>query len=897
MKHGFAALVLWLAGASVLAAPNHSVVTIGVLAYRPPAVTRMGWQPLVDYLNTAIPSNRFTLQVFDFNTLQDAVRRHAVDVVVTNPTEYVRMAHHDGMVAPLATVIDLESGRPSRGLGGVILTRADRSDINTLKDLNNQRIAAAGPLSFGAYQMQAYEMLLQGVHAGAVVQTGLPQENAITSLLSGQTDAAFIRTGLMEDLVYEGKLDPSRVKVVNPQTHADFPLAVSTRLYPDWPVVALPHLPEELKARIAGTLLSLEHGTAVTRSMGLYGFTIPANYDAVRTVMREMRAPPFDVAPDISLQDIWARYQLPIFALVLALGALVLLAARELVLKQRLAAIGDAMGEGMYVLDHRGRVTYVNRAACALLDAPRAQLMGSALLDTILSPATTPKRLAGLHPLLDPAQGREPFEGESEFINASGRHFPVDVSVRPVLRKGKFVRSVTVFSDISARKAQSEQVYKLAYYDPNTDLPNRRLLLNRLQLCIDDRAKTGMPAALLFSDLDRFKQLNDTLGHQLGDALLREAAQRIGRLVGEAGTVAHAGGDEFAVLLSHLDADIATATEQVRVIAEGIRVAMQRPFELQGQHHTLTVSIGIAMFTGLSNDQGNLIKQADIAMYQAKAEGRNTTRFFDLAAQTQLNQQVALEADLHSALAKQQFVLHYQPQVDASGNTIGVEALLRWHHPQRGLVSPTEFIPLAEETGLIVPLGQWVLEQACAQIHAWSTNPATAHWVVAVNISVHQIIQSDFVARVTGALRAYNTAPKKLQLELTESVLAKNIDDTIDKMQQLVALGVTFSLDDFGTGYSSLSYLKRLPMYQLKIDASFVRDILNSANDATITQTIIALGDNLGLEVIAEGVELQGQKDLLVTQGCQFFQGYYFGRPQPAAALTQQANASWAASI
>jgi diguanylate cyclase (GGDEF)-like protein/PAS domain S-box-containing protein len=892
VKLWFMALLLWLAGATVLAAPNGSNVNVGVLTYRPPAVTRSEWQPLVDHLNTTIPSHRFTLQVYDFNTLQDAIRRHVVDVVVTNPTEYVRMAHHDARVAPLATIIDLEAGRPTRGLGGVILTGSDRADINTLKDLNNQRIAAAGLLSFGAYQMQAYEMQLQDVHAGTIVVTGLPQENAITSLMAGHADAAFVRTGLMEDLVREGKLDPKRVKVVNPQYIADFPLAASTRLYPDWPVVAMAHLPDELKARIAGTLLSLEHGSVPIKRMGLYGFSIPANYDSVRTVMRAMRAPPFDTAPEVSLEDIWARYQIPILALALALGALVLLAARELVLKQRLAAIGDAMGEGMYVLDRRGRVTYVNRAACALLGAPRAQLMGTELLDQFLSPTATSMRLVGLHPLLDPAQHREPFEGESVFINAQGRHFPVDVSVRPVLHKGKFVRSVTVFSDISARKAQSEQVYKLAYYDPNTDLPNRRLLLNRLQLCLDDRAQTGLPGALLFSDLDRFKQLNDTLGHQLGDALLREAAQRISRLVGDEGTVAHSGGDEFAVLLGHLDADIEKATAQVQRIAEGIRVSMQQPFALEGQHHTLTVSIGIAMFGGHGNDPGNLIKQADIAMYQAKAGGRNTIRFFDQAAQTQLNSQVALEADLHSALAQQQFMLHYQPQVDASGAIFGVEALLRWHHPQRGLVSPAEFIPLAEETGLIVPLGQWVLEQACAQIHSWSTNPATAHWLVAVNISVHQVIQADFVTRVTGALRAYNTAPKKLQLELTESVLAKNVDDTIDKMQQLVALGVTFSLDDFGTGYSSLSYLKRLPMRQLKIDASFVRDILNSPNDATITQTIIALGDNLGLEVIAEGVELEAQKELLAKQGCRFFQGYFFGRPQSAAALTQQANAS-----
>ena len=888
MKRWLTALALWASTGLALAEPLP--VTIGVLTFRPPATAVAQWQPLVAYLNATVAEGQFALKVFNYGDLQDAIRRQTVDIVITQPAEYVRMVHQNGLSSPLATIINLEMDKPVRALGGVVLALSQRPDINTLKDLQGKKIAGASHLSFGAYQLQAYELKRQNIAIKTLVETGLPQDLAVEALLAGTVDAAFVRTGLLEALLSEGKLKAGQVKVVDPQNYSGYPFALSTRLYPEWPVVAMSHLGDDVTVRIAGALLSMPHGGPQARAMGIYGFTVPADYEPVRALMRELRAPPFDAAPNVTLQDIWQRYQLPILALLFAIGAMVLLAARELVLRQRLASFGDAMGEGMYVLDPQGRATYVNRATCQLLGATRESLLGKELLTFIVSPTSTPRHVLGLHPMLDPDRRKQPFEGESVFVDAAGRHFPVEVSIRPVLSNDRFLRSVTVFSDISQRKAQSEQVFKLAYFDPITGLPNRRMLLDRLQQNL--QANTRQPGALLFSDLDRFKQLNDSLGHKFGDALLRAVAQRISRVVGEEGTVAHSGGDEFAVLLGRLDTDLQVATVQARAIAEKIRITLHEPFEIDGQHHKISVSIGIVMFEGNEAGPEELLKRADIAMYQAKGSGRNAIRFFDQVIQTQLDRQVTLEADLHAALTRQQFLLFYQPQVDAHGRIVGAEALVRWQHPQRGMVSPGEFIPLAEETGLILPLGQWVLEQACTQISQWSQNPHTAHLVVAVNISAHQLFQSDFVERVTETLQQLGASPKRLQLELTESVLAKNIEDVIAKMNQLVAIGVTFSLDDFGTGYSSLSYLKRLPMHQLKIDGSFVRDLLNSGNDASITQTIIALGDSLQLEVIAEGVELQSQKDLLAQQGCRLFQGYFFGRPQPATELTPLVIAS-----
>jgi len=877
--------IAWLV-LSLPALASGPPLVIGVLSFRPTAVAEAQWHPLAEHLNKTVKGSRFTLKVFGYDDLKEAVRQQKVDIVITQPAEYVRMVHQNGLSSPLATIINLEKGQPVRAFGGVILVLSHRSDLRSLKDLGGKRIAAASRLSFGTYLMQAYELSKAGIKPASILETGLPQDLTVNALLEGKVDAAFVRTGVLEALVREGTLSADQVRVLTPQKYPGYPLALSTRLYPEWPVVAMSHVPDEVTVRIAGALLSLPHGGSRARSMGIYGFTVPADYEPVRALMRELRAPPFDIAPAMTFHDIWQHYSLPILTLALALVAMLLMAARELILRQRLTSFGNAMGEGMYVLNRRGRATYVNRTTCQLLGYSREDLLGKELLQFIVSPVSTPQNFRGLNPMIDPDRWNQSFEGENMFVSASGRHFPVEVSSQAVLRKGKFLRTVTVFSDITERKTQSERVYKLAYYDQVTGLPNRRFLLDRLQQHLTGRQSAPQWGALLFCDLDRFKQLNDTLGHKFGDALLQAVALRMSHLIAEEGTVAHTGGDEFALLLGHLDANPETAIDQAHATAEKIRLAMREPFEINGQHYKISVSIGVVMFEGHEQEPEELLKRADIAMYQAKESGRNAIRFFDKIIEMQLNRQVVLEADLHQALEKKEFVLYYQPQVDATGRVLGVEALVRWQHPQRGLVFPGEFIGLAEETGLILPLGQWVLEQACEQINAWRNSPATAHLIVAVNLCAHQIFQSDFVESVKNTLKIHGTDPKKLQLELTESVLARNIDDVIDKMSQLVALGMTFSLDDFGTGYSSLNYLKRLPLHQLKIDASFVRDLVTDPNDASITQTIITLGNSLGLEVIAEGVEHQIQKDLLALQGCQFFQGYYFGRPQPAEKLT-----------
>jgi diguanylate cyclase (GGDEF)-like protein/PAS domain S-box-containing protein len=435
--------------------------------------------------------------------------------------------------------------------------------------------------------------------------------------------------------------------------------------------------------------------------------------------------------------------------------------------------------------------------------------------------------------------------------------------------------------DISEHKRSAERINQLAYYDQLTGLPNRTLLLDRLRLALATCHRNNTHGALLFLDLDKFKTLNDTQGHDKGDLLLQQVAERLTSCVRGCDTVARLGGDEFVVMLSDLSINAQDAGCQTEAIGEKLLMALSQPYQFGNFVHRCTASIGVAMFDNQRSDIDVLLKQADLAMYKAKAAGRNSLRFFDPHLETDIQRRAALERDLHDAIHGGHFSLHYQAQM-CDGTLTGSEALIRWDHPQRGMVPPAEFIPLAEETGLILPLGAWVLETACRQLAEWSRNPELSRLTIAVNVSAQQFRKPDFVGQVDTVLRATGANPQRLKLELTESLLIEDIDNVIDKMHALKAIGVGFALDDFGTGYSSLYYLKRLPLDQLKIDQSFIRDILDDPNDAAIARTIVALARNLGLMVLAEGVETEAQFDFLSEIDCHAHQGYYFSQPLPA---------------
>jgi len=437
------------------------------------------------------------------------------------------------------------------------------------------------------------------------------------------------------------------------------------------------------------------------------------------------------------------------------------------------------------------------------------------------------------------------------------------------------------FYDVTDLKEAEDKIHQMAFHDALTQLPNRRLLMDRLNQALAASARNGQYGAVLFIDLDRFKNVNDTKGHDIGDLLLVDVAKRLESCVREGDTVSRLGGDEFLVVLETLSSDADEAATQAGMIAEKIRATLSEPYTLKERLCYTTPSIGIVLFRGHQEIPDDLLRYADTAMYQAKTSGRNAIRFYDSAMQLAIDARVKLDDELRLALDKQQFRLHYQIQVDHLRRSIGAEVLLRWAHPEHGLVSPAQFIPLAEETGLIIPIGLWVLQTACAQLAAWQNDALTRELTLAINVSAKQFHEADFVAQVQRALLESGAKPSLLKLELTESTMLENVEDTIIKMREIEKLGVSFSMDDFGTGYSSLQYLKRLPLSQIKIDQSFVRDIVSDPNDASIVQTIIAMTKTLGLNVIAEGVENEAQCQFLKLRGCQAFQGYLFSKPVP----------------
>jgi len=475
---------------------------------------------------------------------------------------------------------------------------------------------------------------------------------------------------------------------------------------------------------------------------------------------------------------------------------------------------------------------------------------------------------------------------ELERRSSAGERVWVSVSGVPVFdEQGLFLGYRGVGRNITARKLAEQKIEQLAFYDELTGLANRRMLGDRLQKALATTARKHRHGALIFIDLDNFKDLNDTQGHDVGDLLLQQVALRLRECVREVDTVARLGGDEFVVMLEELNPYAGEAALQADGAGRKILAALNQPYELRGRHHHSTPSIGIALFHDQMQSVDELLKRADLAMYQAKAAGRNALRFYDPGMQAVATTRATLEAELRLGLQHHELLLHYQPVVDEARNMDGVEALVRWQHPQRGLIGPGEFIEVAEHSGLIIPLGQWVLQAVCEQLVSWSSGVATRDLSIAVNVSARQFRQSDFASQVLELLRKTGANPYRLKMELTESLLLADVDDAIEKMTELRAIGVSFALDDFGTGYSSLSYLKRLPLDQLKIDQSFVRDVLTDPNDAAIVRTILALANSLDLVAVAEGVETEGQREFLLANDCRVFQGYLFGRPMPVREL------------
>jgi diguanylate cyclase (GGDEF)-like protein/PAS domain S-box-containing protein len=554
--------------------------------------------------------------------------------------------------------------------------------------------------------------------------------------------------------------------------------------------------------------------------------------------------------------------------------------------QQRVSAVALEAADAIVITDANAVIQQVNRAYCEITGYSAEEAIGRRQSDLVRSDKQGAEFYRAMWSELA-ANGV--WRGELWNRRKSGELYPEFLSITAVKDEhGAVSHYVGVMQDITQRKRADETILRLAYYDALTDLPNRRLLLDRLQQALKSCEREGHCGALLFIDLDNFKQINDTLGHDAGDELLIQVARRLQAAVRDSDTVARLGGDEFVVMLERLandpDRAAALAGQEARRIAERIVAG----YAIRGGDHRSSASIGIALFGDGEARPESLMKQADLAMYQAKADGKNLVRFFDPAMQTVVESRSRLESELRSAVERAQFTLHYQLQRHRDGRVVGVEALMRWQRDDGSLVSPAEFIPLAEETGLIVPMGAAALVQACRQLVEWQDTADTRALSIAVNVSARQFRSDDFVHQVESALRQTGADPQRIKLELTESLLLDQVDTAIARMHQLRALGLVFSLDDFGTGFSSLSYLRRLPLEQLKIDRSFVTDLLSDSNAATIARAIIRLAHSLGLAVVAEGVESEAVWACLREEGCDIGQGYLFSQPLPAEGIPRR---------
>lgn len=529
--------------------------------------------------------------------------------------------------------------------------------------------------------------------------------------------------------------------------------------------------------------------------------------------------------------------------------------------EERFRSIIDVNSDGMLIVNQTGTIAFANPASARLFKCSVNDLIGKQFTWMNVSDADNP--------------------GEIEIGIGSKGRITLETQVSTIEWESELAFLVSLH-DITHRKEAERRIHQLAFYDTLTQLPNRYLLLDRLRKALSVSARSGNKGALLLLDLDNFKIFNDTLGHEQGDHLLQKVASRLSSCVRESDTIARLGGDEFVIILSELSKCSDQAATLAEVACEKILAAFRAPFQLGYYEHFTTPSIGVTLFADQLSSIDELLKQADLSMYQAKSAGGNTIRFFDPEMQRAVSSRIEWESELRQGLQQKAFFLHYQPQVNHLGQVTGGEALVRWQHPRHGVVFPKDFIGLAEETGLIIQLGHRVLESACLQLAAWAARPETAALSIAVNVSARQFRHPEFLTTMMSVIEGSGANPVNLKLELTESLLLDNIEDAIVKMTLLQSKGVRFSLDDFGTGYSSLSYLKRLPLNQLKIDQSFVKDLVEDSSDVAIARTIVTLGHSLGLVVIAEGVETEAQLRLLAEEGCDEFQGYLFSQSVPA---------------
>ncbi len=897
-------------GGKVQALEVPQVVRLGVLAIQSKASTEAQWGPTAQALSQRLPAYRFEVSALTYDELNIAIKEGQINFVLSNPEHYV-VLRNMFFLRPMVTMNVAVEGRVFSQFGSVIFTRQDLASIKTLHDVKNKSVAAVGLHSLGGFLIAADTLLqvhvnLRSSDVRELKFVGQPHSTVVERVMAGDADVGIVRTGVLERMAHQGKLNMANVRVLNAQPNADFPQALSTELYPEWSWAALPQTPDALVKAVTLELLNVRSESVEAQAGHYHSFSPPANYAPVEMLMRRLKVyPGIEVEP--LWEELWAAYSTPIQAgamgaLFTVLGLSAYLWRKNHHLKRmtqlyrvtqnglQITSAAFQSQVGLIVTDGATRIVRANQAFCDLLGYKETDLIGKTTLELRGNGIA-----AGIITRAwEQLRTNEEWQGELSIRNNAGQDLPCRVTITVIQNETAGLTGfVGSFVDMTEQKKTESEIRKLAFFDTLTGLPNRRLFLGRLTAEMARSYQTQQLGAVLFIDLDHFKLLNDTYGHMVGDELLQLIARRLDHVGTEQNMAARLGGDEFVIMLSALGPDHSKALSQAMLFAETVRETILASYQLntntaptedaQVLDYSCSSSVGVALF-GLEEEQvTEVLKRADIAMYQAKQAGRNVIRPYDPAAQIWLKERLALTGDLEKALANNELTLHYQLQVLANGQAAGAECLLRWHHPVRGAIPPIEFIPVAETSGIIIAVGEWVLQTACETLAQWACIPALEALTLSVNVSPRQFIEASFVPRLQNILQQSGARPSRLVIEITESIVLTNTAQVVEKMQLLRGMGLQFSIDDFGTGYSSLSYLHALPLSEIKIDRAFINDLLENTGSEAIVRAVIAMGDSLHLQVVSEGVETQAQMDKLITMGCKLLQGYWIARPMALA--------------
>ena len=867
-------------------------VSLGVLAYRDKAQTIERWQPLADYLTQQIPGFRFHLIAGNYPSLEQEIQQKNLDFILTQPSHYVALTYSKELSSPLASMVNKESQNGYALFGGVIFTKKNREDINSLVDIQGKTIVTPSKKSLGAYQMQAYELLDKNVFSQPadieVLETGLPQSNAVEAVLQDKADVGFVRSGVIEKLINKGVLQADQIKIINPKTFKDFNFAVSTRLYPEWPIASFSHVKPDLVKQLLVALLKIDRDGELANHLQISGFTIAEDYRKIDELLRTLHLPPFDAEKQITLMDIWERWQhyIALFMSVIILMTSILLLflwKKNLSLKELTYQLQKSNEQNkklelaiqqspvrVMMTNSENQIEYANHAVLSQTGYSLEEIF---LKDPrILASGETPKSV--YDELWSTILRGDVWSGEIINSNKNGENQVLKTTITQIHDQalGR-VGYLSIQKDITLEKESEKAIHQLSFYDELTGLPNRNKLEGRVNELMTHYSEQNF---LLLLNIDRFKVINDANGKQIGDEFLKDFAQMLCQALPDNSTVSRFAADEFAIVLSlESSSDL---QHQIISKAQALLDKIKKPFSINNQMWNITASIGIAPISKIENSTfDQVLRHADTALHFAKSEGGNQVQLFNAEIEKIVLNNFQIEQDIKTALQDGQFELFYQPQVSLTGQLTGAEALIRWQHPEKGMISPDTFIPIAEQTDLIVDIGKWVIQNAFVQFARAIKDGF--EYELSVNISPRQFMETGFENDVIALVNRTGIPQERITLEITEGLFINNLQQILPVMQKLSDFGFKFSIDDFGTGFSSLSYLKYLPINELKIDRIFVTHVATDSNDAMLVDTIISIAEHMRCSIVAEGIETSEQAQFFNRFPNIRLQGYKYGKP------------------